>query len=310
MHTILGINGAVGAHLADILIQKNIPVRGVSRRPFPGPWEHVSADILDAEAVNRAVEGSEVVYLLVGLPYLIKVWERDWPVAMKNTIDACLAHEAKLVFLDNVYALGLVDGPMLEETPHHPISRKGIVRARIADMMLDAMENQGLVGAIGRSADFYGPYTDKSVLNSTVFDRFDAGKSAFVMGRADKVHTYSFTLDLAPALAILGTDERANGQIWNLPTDQTPWTGKDWVEAGAKAFGVKPKFQETPTFMLRILGLFSPLFRELIEMNYQYTHPYVLNSDKFERVFGLKPTPVQDGLDQTVAWYRSKKLGA
>ncbi len=306
MHTILGINGAVGAHLAEILTQQNIKLRGVSRRDYPGNWEHVKADVLDAASVLKATEGSEVVYLLVGLPYEIKVWRRDWPVAMQNTIDACLAHNAKLVFLDNVYALGQVDGPMKEDAPHHPISEKGIVRAQVDDLLLDAMQNKGLRATIARSADFYGPNTDKSVLNSTLFERHVLGKSAFVMGKADKIHTYTYTLDIAPALAILGTDARADGQIWNIPTSQEPWTGKDWVDASAAAFGLKPKFQETPTFMLRILGLFSPLFRELIEMNYQYTHPYVLLSEKFERTFGLKPTPYATGLAATVAYYKAK----
>ena len=127
------------------------------------------------------------------------------------------------------------------------------------------------------------------------------------MGRADKVHTFTYTRDIGPALAILGTDDRADGQIWHVPTSQERRTGADWVKAGAAAFGVKPAFQTTPAFVLRIMGLFNKLFREMVEMNYQYTHDYVFSSAKFEKTFGLKPTPVAQGLAETVAYYKSKK---
>ncbi len=308
MHTILGINGTTGPGLAAALRQKNLPVRGVSRRPFPGDWEHVSADVTNLTDVMRVVDGSKVVYLIVGLEYDINVWRRDWPAIMQNVIEACLMHKAKLVFLDNVYAYGLVKGAMTEGTPIRPNSAKGRVREKIAENLLNAFRNRGLRGCIARAADFYGPNSDKSVLNSTLFERFAAGKSAYVMGRADKIHTYTYTGDLGPALAMLGTDSRADdGQVWHLPTSAEPWTGKDWVNAAAAGFGVKPKFQTTPTFVLRLMGLGSRLFRELVEMNYQYTHDYVFSSAKFERVFGMKPTSNEEGVAQTVAYYQSKK---
>lgn len=307
MHTILGINGTCGADLAAQLRKKKLSVRGVSRRPFPGDWEHVSADVTNLADVMRVVDGSEVVYLLVGLEYDIKIWRREWPAIMQNVIEACLMHKAKLVFLDNVYAYGLVNGAMTEGTPIRPVSAKGKVREQIAENLLNAFRNRGLRGCIARAADFYGPHSDKSVLNSTLFDRFAAGKSAFVMGRADKIHTYTFTNDIGPALAVLGTDPRADdGQVWHLPTSAEPWTGKDWVNAAAAEFGVKPKYQTTPTFALRLMGLGSKLFREMVEMNYQYTHDYVFSSGKFERTFGLKPTPNAEGVAKTVAYYREK----
>ncbi len=306
MHTILGINGTTGLGLAAALKRQNIPVRGVSRRPFKGDWEHLSADITNLADVMRVVDGSEVVYLLVGLEYDLTVWRRDWPVIMQNVIEACLMHKAKLVFLDNVYAYGLVKGPMTEETPMRPNSEKGKVRKQIAEMLIDAFRNRGLTGCIARSADFYGPNCANSALNSTVFERLAAGKSAYVMGRADKIHTYTYTEDIGPALAVLGADPRADGKIWHLPTSAERWTGKDWVDKAAEGFGVKPKFQTTPTYMLRLIGLFNKLFRELVEMNYQFTHDYDFSSAKFEHTFGIKPTTNAAGLARTVAYYQAK----
>ena len=134
MHTVLGINGSTGKLLAEELVKQGIPVRGVSRRPFPGNWEHVAADVMDAESLRKAVEGSEVVYLLIGLEYNTKVWQRDWVKVMQNTIDACAACGAKLVFIDNVYMYGWVQGVMTEQTPMNPTSEKGKVRRDVAQL--------------------------------------------------------------------------------------------------------------------------------------------------------------------------------
>lgn len=304
MHTIFGINGANGPHIAAALRRRNISVRGVSRRTFAGnDWTHMQGDVMNPADVLAAVDGSEAVYLLVGIEYNKAVWRRTWPVIMENVITACRAHGSKLVFMDNVYPYGLVEGPMTEETPMRPCSEKGKIRMATDRMLLDAMDS-GLRACIARSADFYGPNCRTSGLNITVFDRYAAGKSATLLGRADKVHTYSYVPDLGPALAILGTDARADGQVWHLPTSSQPWTGADWARAAATAFGVPPKYQTMPTLMLRMIGLFNPLMWELAEMNYQFTHDYVFSSEKFERTFGLKPTPIEQGLAETVASYK------
>lgn len=304
MHTILGINGSAGPGLAEALSQRGIPVRGVSRRPSSGKWTSMTADVTNPADVLSATDGSEVVYLLVGLPYERKVWRRDWPLIMENVILACQANGAKLVFLDNVYAYGLVEGPMTEETPMNPCSEKGKIRKQLDLMLLEAF-SRGLRGCIAMAADFYGPDTPTSVLTPTLFTRYAAGKGALLMGRPDKIHTYTYVPDIGPALAILGTDDRADGQVWHLPTAQDPWTGADWARAAAEAFGVPARYQGTPTFVLRLLGLFNPLMRELAEMNYQFTHDYVLSSAKFERVFGMRPTPIEQGLAATVAHYKN-----
>lgn len=307
MHTILGINGNVGKLLATELTQKGIKVRGVSRRPFLGNWEHIAADVLDLDALTAAVAGSEVVYLAVGLEYTLKVWRRDWVVLMKNTIEACRRANAKLIFIDNVYMYGKVEGAMTASTPMKPSSEKGKIRAEVAALLLKAFEGKILRGCIARAADFYGPDCDKSGLNSTVFERFHAKKSAQWLGKADKKHSFTYVPDMAKALAILGTDERmSQSPVWHLPTAAPALTGLDIMEQVAKAFDVKPKFSAMGDFMLSILGIFIPILRELKEMSYQTNFDYVFSSEKFERVFGVKPTPYADGIQQTAEFYLKK----
>ena len=68
----------------------------------------------------------------------------------------------------------------------------------------------------------------------------------------------------------------------------------------AKEMGVEPKFQVASKFIVKILGLFIPVMREMPEMMYQYDRDYVFNSDKFENHFDLKPTPYVEAVREIV----------
>ena len=116
---------------------------------------------------------------------------------------------------------------MIENSPIRPNSEKGEVRARILQQVFNAIQNNHLRAAVARAADFYGPECHTSVLNATVFERMAQGKSAFLMGRADKVHTYTYTPDIGKALAILGTDDRANGTAHEGTGHGTAGTGHE-----------------------------------------------------------------------------------
>jgi hypothetical protein len=132
----------------------------------------MAGDVLNREDVFQAVKGSDIVYLLVGLEYSRKVWKRSWPVIMRNTIDACKATGARLIFFDNVYMYGRVKGKMTEATPFNPCSEKGRIRKEIDEMLLSEMNTGSLKAIIAKAADFYGPRADKtSVAGIMVFDK-------------------------------------------------------------------------------------------------------------------------------------------
>ena len=115
------------------------------------------------------------MYLLAGLKYDRRVWREQWPRIMRHVVDACAAHGARLIFFDNVYAYGRVAGPMTEDTPVRPASRKGRVRAEIAGFLQDEMAAGRITAAIARAADFYGPYAEKSSVPAIlVFERLAA----------------------------------------------------------------------------------------------------------------------------------------
>jgi nucleoside-diphosphate-sugar epimerase len=303
MHTILGANGVIARELSRALAAGGLPVRQVSRHPRPvnATDEVVAADLLDAAATARAVAGSEVAYLVAGLRYDTRVWQAEWPRVMRHAIDACRRAGARLVFFDNVYAYGRVDGPMTEATPFNPCSRKGEVRARIATTLLEAMRAGEVRAMIVRAADFYGPGATQSLTHATVFERLRAGKAPQWIGDPTVVHTFTYTPDAGHAVAALARADAAWGETWHLPTTEEPLGGEGFVRLACELAGRPYRLQVAPRWLLRLMGVVVPVLRESQEMLYQFEHPYRFDSGRVRSAFGLEATSYRDGIAATLA---------
>ncbi len=298
MQTILGANGVIGRELSRHLPSYTDRIRQVSRRPkrVNPTDELVSADLLDPAATAAAVAGSAVAYLVAGLAYDGRVWREQWPRVMRNAIDACKRHGSALVFFDNVYAYGRVDGTMTEDTPYNPNSRKGEVRAHIATMFMDEVRRGELRGMIVRAADFYGPGAVLSVTHATVIARLKARKTPQWMGNPRAAHTFTYTPDAGRTLALLGNTGSAYGQVWHALTSREPMSGEQFVRLACDAAGQPYRLQAAPRWMLALMGLFVPVLRENMEMLYQFEHDYRFDSGKLERAFALTATPYRQGI--------------
>jgi nucleoside-diphosphate-sugar epimerase len=219
---------------------------------------------------------------------------------MKNVIDACKKNNAKLVFFDNVYPYGRVNGWMTENTPLNPSSKKGEVRRKIDDMILDEVGRGTLKAIIARAADFYGPNTLLSFVNVMVFDNFKKGKKAQWLINANVKHSLTYTPDAGKATAVLGNTESAYNQVWHLPTDRNALTGKEFIEKVAKEFGMSPRYTVLPRWMVQMVGLFNGIIRESVEMLYQNDFDYLFDSSKFDKAFDFKATSYGQGIRETV----------
>ncbi|HEY8956428.1 NAD-dependent epimerase/dehydratase family protein [Chitinophaga sp.] len=304
LYTILGAGGIIADELAAELVKHQKRVRLVSRSPksVNGITDLVPADLTDAAQTKKAVKGSNVVFLTAGLKYDIKVWASAWPKIMTNVIDACKEAGAKLIFFDNVYMYGLVNGPMKEDAPYHPSSRKGAVRAAIATQLLNEVKAGSLTATIARAADFYGPGADKTgFLNLLIIDKFKKNSSAMWLGKDNLPHSYTFTQDAAKGLYLLSQDDTSWNQVWHLPTANPAPDGKGYMQLIAAQMNTKPKYMKLGSFMLTLSGLFDTAIREIKEMLYQNNHPYIFDSSKFEQHFKVKPTSYEEGIRLTVA---------
>lgn len=302
--TILGAGGAIGNELVKILTAQNVPVRLVGRSAHHAPGaESVSADIADREQTIRAVGGSDIVCLLVGLKYDHKVWAESWPRIMGNAIEACKRANAKLLFFDNVYSYGKVD-VMTEETPFNPSSKKGEIRAKIATLLMNEWREGNLTATIARAADFYGPNASTGIPNVMVFAPLNKGQSAMCLVNDRLPHSYTYTPDAAKGVATLLFSDAAWNHTWHLPTAPNPLTGKDFIVKAAAALRVAPKYRVLSKPMVRIVGWFNPLVGEVYEMLYQNDSPYIFDSSKFTNAFGLTATPYDEGIAATGASYK------
>jgi len=307
MTTILGAGGPIGTELAKILAAENKPFRLVSRNPKPLPGAELkAADLTDQRQTIDAVAGSDVVHLLAGLKYDTAVWQELWPRIMSNTIEACKQAGAKLIFFDNVYMYGKVDGLMTEHTPYAPSSKKGHVRGKIATQLMEEVQAGRITAAIARSADFYGPNTDNGVPNVLVFEALARGARPSWLVNAGVPHSLTFTPDAARGIAMLAESGSAWNQIWHLPTAPQPLTGRQFIEAAAREFNTPATYRVLSRPMLRIAGWFNPLVRESYEMLYQNDSPYLFDSTKFAREFGFAGTPYEEGIRMAAKSYQRR----
>ncbi len=299
MQTIIGSGGTIGYPLARELKKYTNQIRLVSRSPkkVNDTDELFPLDVKNLEKISDAISGSEVVYVTIGFNYNLKVWKDTWPPFLQAVINACKTHNARLVFFDNVYMYAKSAIPyMTEDAPLDPPSKKGMVREQLHEMIMGEVEKGHLTALIARSADFYGPDTNKSVLAETAVKNLLKGKKALAFGNINKIHTYTFTPDAGKATALLGNTPDAYNQVWHVPTTKEKLTTKQWIELIANNLGVPPRIQKVPTWMLFIMGAFIPELKEFPEMMYQNESDYIFDSSKFEKKFGIVATPPEEGV--------------
>jgi nucleoside-diphosphate-sugar epimerase len=295
LHVVVGA-GPVGSATARQLVADGHTVRMVTRRgsgpDHPG-IERVAADATDANRLAGLARGAQALYNCANPPY--HRWPRMWPPLAAALLTAAQRTGAVLVAMSNLYGYGPVDGPMTEDLPLAPVGPKGQVRARMWRDMLAAHEAGRVRVAEARASDFIGDGGD-SIFVSMVAPRVKAGRPAMAPVSFDVPHTSTYPGDAGRLLAVLGTDERAWGRPWHVPSP--PATSlRHMATRLAELAGAPPaRVRRMPTPVLWLGGLFSPDAREFREVRYQFERPFVLDSSDAEKTFGLAPTPLDDAL--------------
>ncbi|MCX2431232.1 NAD-dependent epimerase/dehydratase family protein [Pedobacter sp. GR22-10] len=298
MYVILGAGGPSAHALTAELLAHQKTVRLVSRKPIAvsnPTLSWVQADLLNEAQVCEAAKGATVVYLCAGIIYDAKIWQQQWPLIMNNVINAVKSVGARLIFLDNIYMYGLVNGPVTEQTPYHPCSVKGEIRASVANSLMDEVSTGNIQASIARAADFYGASSMNSFIDMMVLDKYSKNQSAQWVGNPKMLHNFSYIPDVGKGLYMLGQEPKSDNQIWHLPTAK-PITGIEFMRLAAEIYQVQPKYTTINKLMLRLFGLFKKVVAGTVEMYYQYDHDYQFDSSKFEQYFNVKPTNYVDGI--------------
>jgi nucleoside-diphosphate-sugar epimerase len=310
---IFGAAGAIGPYLAAELERRGLPLRVVGRNrsrlestfgAMRGA-EIFDADLADLRSASRAAEGIDTILYTVGLPY---PEHRLHPVLMRTTIDAAVSMQVRrLVVVSNIYSYGVPRTARVAEThPRQPVARKGQYRLEQEDSAFDAQKKGQLQALIVRLPDFYGPGAENSLANP-VFRAALAGKTANWIGPVNTAHEFIFVPDAGPAIVELASCAECYGEAWNVGGPGEINT-LDFITRIYRAAGRSPKYRTAGRGLLKLIGVFNPLFRELPEMLYLEETPILLDDSKLIRKFpNLRKTSYDDGIRQTLDWMRNTR---
>ncbi|HEX2915149.1 MAG TPA: SDR family oxidoreductase [Chloroflexia bacterium] len=312
MHVILG-TGPLGSAVMRELVRRGKQVRLVNRSgkghsEIPAGVEVVKGDTFNPASVREVTRGASVVYQCSQPEYT--EWPEKFPVMQTAIIEGVAANQTKLVVAENLYMYGPVSGPIREDLPYNASNRKGSVRAKMAQDLMEAHRQGKIRATAGRASDFYGPLaTLQGAFGDRIIYPMLAGKKVYAIGKIDMLHTYSYVTDFGKGLVVLGEREESLGQAWHIPNAPTITT-REMLNLFFKIAGFPPEIGSVPKLGLKALGLFSPMVREVEEMLYEFEEPFLVDHSKFEKAFGNIATPHETAIRETLAWFQQHSAPA
>ena len=307
LHVVFG-TGPLGRAVIRELVAQGKRVRVVNRSgkmsDTPTGVEIVAGDATDPANVRKLSKDATVVYHCAQPGYTH--WPKDFPPITNGIIEGLSGTETKLVFGDNLYMYGPVNGPITENLPYRATGHKGRTRTLMANAVLEAHRSGRIRATIGRGSNFYGPYVTDSTVGEIVFGAALAGKAVTALGNPDLPHTYTFIDDFGKALVTLGAHDEALGQAWHVPNIGTTTT-RTFIGLVSQEISKPVKISKVARPMVMLAGLFNANIRETQEMLYEFEEPYIVDSSKFEKAFGKHATPYEEGIRKTIAWYQNYK---
>ncbi|MGY1651499.1 NAD-dependent epimerase/dehydratase family protein [Geodermatophilus sp. SYSU D01119] len=291
LHVIVG-KGPVGTTTAELLAARGHEVRVLSRSGgvSTGTVEHRRVDAADAAALTAATAGAAALYNAVNPAY--HRWTTDWPPVAAALLTAAERTGAVLVTMSNLYVYGRPTGPMTPDSPLAATDTKGRVRVAMWRDALAAHEAGRIRMTEARAGDFVGPQVPAA--QSHLVRQLPAlrrGRRAWVVGDPDVPRSWTYLPDVAATLAVLGTDERALGRAWHVPSNP-PRSQRQALGDLSRALGRAPgPVSGLPWPVLSAMGWFSPMMREVVDVRHQFDQEYVLDASATERAFDLAATP-------------------
>jgi nucleoside-diphosphate-sugar epimerase len=309
---LLGATGAIGESIAAELRKRNESYRVVGRdrasldRAFGSDplTEIVTWNPDDASSVRAALRGADTAVYLIGVPY--NHFELH-PVLMRQMLDAASAEGvSQMLLIGTVYPYGRPQQtPAREDHPREPHTFKGKMRKQQEDLLLEADAAGKIRGTVLRLPDFYGPRVKNSFLDS-VFNVAAKGGTANLIAPIDRPHQFVYVPDVGPVVLDLLQRPEAHGRWWHLAGDGTA-SMQEIVAMVGQLAGKPIKTLTAGLGMLRLIGLFQPVMRELVEMNYLLTDPFIMDDSALRTLLGnVKTTPLRDGLRQSLEAARRK----
>lgn len=301
MQTILGSNGQIGHELAnELYLNYTKELRLVSRNPqkIHVTDEMISADFLNFEETKEAIKGSEIVYFTVGLPMNTEIIEKQFPIIVKNVVEACELDQSKLVFFDNTYMYPKNSQVQTEETKFDPVGRKSVVRTEMTQYVLDEISSGKLDAVICRAPEFYGPDRTQSFTNYSIFNRIKANKKALIPLRKDVKRSLIYTPDASKAMALIANSPDTYNQTWHLPI-ASPITYEEMIKLVESIINRPVAYKVMKYWQFKLLAHFQPMMKETLEMLPRYDEDNLFSTEKFQNRFPeFEVTSFKEGINR------------
>ena len=308
LHVVLGATGGIGRAVVDELILQGIPVRAINfsgkQGTLPKSVDLYAADCTDYRQLESVCQGAAVVYNCLNVEYA--GWFDFFPQITKNLITLTKRTGVKIVVADNLYMYGENSiMPLSESSPMLAKDRKGQLRIGMSNLYSEAI-TEGSKITVGRGGDYFGPFAEKSSLGGTLFKQALTNKTINLLGNINTKHSFIYIKDFARGLVTLGTNNSANGQVFHLPCD-TQIATKAFVDLTKSIAQSQSKISVIGKTRAKILSLFIPILKEVLKIWYQFEYPFYVDYSKFQKYFpGVKLTPHNQAITETLDWYRQK----
>ncbi|MBP5105913.1 SDR family oxidoreductase [Pseudomonas protegens] len=304
---LFGAVGAIGQSIARTLRSQGQPYRVVGRSqssllkaygadPLAEP---VTWDPDQPASVEAAAAGIDTLVYLVGVDY----WRFELhPQLLRQTLDGAIAAGVRRILLiGTVYPYGMArSNPVAEQHPRQPNSFKGRMRKAQEDLLWKAHADGKIQATVLRLPDFYGPGVDKSLLHGA-FQAAIQGGTANLVGPLDRPHEFVFVPDVGPVVCRLIQQPEAFGKTWHLGGAGVT-SQRELLELIRQHGGARFKQRVIGKPLLRLLGLFDPLLREMVEMHYLISSPLILDDSALQALIGpIAKTSYTEGVRQTLA---------
>lgn len=299
-NVVLGV-GPIGLAVAKLLVEQGEPVVIASRHAPSAavPCPHRAVDARDPAALAQLLPEEGGRLFVCSAPGYT-AWRVEYMPMIEGIAAAVGGRRIDLIYADNMYAYGPVDGVVDERTPERAQTVKGAIRRAAARRLSELHGSAGVRVVIARAADLYGPGVVHSALGTGVFEAIAAGRPANMLGDPATRHSYTYAPDFAAALVALAATQRAWGEIWHVPNAPAQTTTAI-LDRVAHACGQNLRLRRAGRMLVAALGLFDPQMRELKEMLYLFERPFVVSHDKYAAAFGDGATPLDRGVAQTLA---------
>ncbi|WP_375199516.1 SDR family NAD(P)-dependent oxidoreductase [Lysinibacillus sp. RS11] len=307
---VVGASGGMGYALVNELVSRNIHVKAFARNKekLVALFQHhknveiISGDAFNEQEMMKASNGVDVIFHAISFPY--QDWAKQHNRCLDMVIKIAEKQGAKIALVDNIYAYGRQStNRITEETRKEPQTKKGKIRLA----MENKLKESNIPSLIVHLPDLYGPNAENTILYETL-KKVAQGKKANFVGNMQVKREFLYTVDGAKAMVELALRDDTYNQNWNVPAVHTI-TGEELVKILRDITGYKKGIRTVSKGMIRLIGIFSPSMKEVVEMLYLTEKPVILSGEKYEKEIGMLPgTSYRVGLEETIKWMNKRVL--